>query len=118
MDILYLSKVVFLNVESPDQFAEFKIICKFTFVSKALLVDTDLQLQEVKSLELDSSTIVNFIHREILSFDASLCGFTVVINNAGSSDAGSLCSKYIINVAAGQRLLEVKARILMAFVCS
>ena len=44
MDILYLSKVVFLNVESPDQFAEFKIICKFTFVSKALLVDIDLQL--------------------------------------------------------------------------
>ena len=44
-----------------------------------------MQLWEVKSPELiPSSDIVNFIHQEMLSFDAFLCGFTVVINKAGS----------------------------------
>ena len=99
-----------MNVESPDQFADFNIVCKSIFASVVLLVDADLQLWEVKSPELiPASDIVNFIHREIQSFDAFLCGFTVVINKAGSPDAGSLCSKYVINVVTGQRSFEVKA---------
>ena len=85
----------------------------------ALLVDADLQLWEVKSPKLiPASDIVSFIHREMLSFDAFWCGPTVVINKAGSPDAGSLCSKYVINVVTGQRSFEVKAWILVAFVYS
>ena len=92
------------------QFANIRIVCKSIFASIALLVDADLQLWDVKSPELiPASDIVHFIHREILSFDAFLCGFTVVINKAGSPDAGSLCSKYVINVVTGQRSFEVKA---------
>ena len=99
-----------MNVESPDQFADFKIVFKSIFASVALLVDADLQLWEVKSPELiPASDIVNFIHREVLSFDAFLCGFTVVINKVGSPDAGSLCSKYVINVVTGQTPFELKA---------
>ena len=99
-----------MNVESQEQFADFKIVCKSTFTSIALLVDADLQLWEVKSPELILALdIVNFIHREILSFDAFLCGFTVVINKGGSPDTNSLCSMYAINVVTGQRSLEVKA---------
>ena len=99
----------FLNVESPNQFTDFKIVCKSIFASIALLIDADMQLWEVKSPEfIPASDIVNFIHREILSFDAFLCGFTVVINKAGSPDAGSLCSKYVINVVTGQKSFEVK----------
>ena len=91
-------------------FADFKIVCKSTFASIALLVDADLQLRDVKSPELiPASDTVNFIHRKILSFDASLCDFAVMINKAGSPDTGSLCSKYVINVVTGQRSLEVKA---------
>ena len=49
------------------------------------VVEVNVQLWEVKSPELiPSSDIVNFIHQEMLSFDAFLCGFTVVINKAGS----------------------------------
>ena len=99
-----------MNVESPDQFADFKIVCKSIFASIALLVDADLQLWEVKSPELiPASDIVNFIYQEILYFDGFLCGFTVVINKAGLPDAGSLCSKYVIKVVIGQRSFEVKA---------
>ena len=99
-----------MNVKSPDQFADFNIVCKSIFASVALLVDANLQLWEVKSPELiPASDIVNFIHRDILSFDAFLRGFTVVINKNGSSDAGSLYSKYVINVVTGQRSVEVKA---------
>ena len=48
------------------------------------VVEVNVQLWEVKSPELiPSSDIVNFIHQEMLSFDAFLCGFTVVINKAG-----------------------------------
>lgn len=32
-----------LNVKSPDKFGDFKIIFKFTFASKALLIDAVLQ---------------------------------------------------------------------------
>ena len=75
-----------------------------------MLVDADLQLWDVKSPELiPASDIVNFIHRERLSFNAFLCGFIVVVNKAGSPDAGSLCSKYVINMVTGQRSFEVKA---------
>ena len=63
----------------------------------------------VKSPELIPVSDISFIHREILSFDAFLCGFTVVINKDGSPDSGSLCSKYAINVVTGQRSFEVKA---------
>ena len=99
-----------MNVEFPDQFADFKIVFKSTFFSVGLLVDADLQLWEVKSPELiPASDIVNFTQRKIISFDAFLSGFTIVINKAGSPDTGSLCSKYVINVLTGQRSLKVKS---------
>ena len=64
---------------------------------------------EVKSPELiPASDMVNFIHQEILSSDAFLCGFTVVINKAGSPADTGLCSKCVINMVTRQRLLEVK----------
>ena len=60
-----------MNVESSDQFADFKIVCKSIFASVALLVDADLQLWQVRIPELiPAPDIVNFIHREMLSFDA------------------------------------------------
>ena len=42
--LLYISKLMFLNAKSPDQFAEFKTVYKSTFASAALLVDADLLL--------------------------------------------------------------------------
>ena len=85
----------------------------------ALLVDADLQLWEVKSPKLiPASDIVSFIHREMLSFDAFWCGLTAVINKAGSPDAGSLCSKYVINVVTGQKSFEVKDLNISAFLYS
>ena len=97
-----------MNVESPDQFADFKIVFKSAFASVALLVDADLQLWEVKSpVLIPASNIVNFIHREMLSFDAFLCGFTVVISKkTGLPDAGRLCSKYVINVVTDRYPLK------------
>ena len=78
MGVLAVSlRYCFLNVESLDQFADFKIVCKSIFASNA-----DLQLWEVKRPELIPASDVNFIHLEILSFDAFLCGFTVVIDKA------------------------------------
>ena len=38
-----------------------------------------------------------------------------MINNTGSPDAGSLCSKYAINVVTGQRSFEVKAMNISSF---
>ena len=85
-----------MNAKSPDPFADFKIVCKCILASIVLLEDADLQLWEVKSQELiPALDIVNFIHREILSFDAFLCGFTVVINKAGSPDTDVL-SMYLM----------------------
>ena len=68
-------------------------------LASALLVAADLQLwgEKIPGL-IPASCIVFFIQRATVSLDASLCGLTVVKNNAVSDDHDSLISKYCINV--------------------